>query len=111
MTKTATGYYQYRGGSDIKIKYEFREADNGGTGNFYHVFCVTYRDGQKDIEHEIAHAHREKGIGLRVFPLAGNDGIHKMVRDAYLREFDEQFGIHTKAKWDNEGFLFRERQF
>lgn len=92
--------------SELKIAFEFDIVNSDNGKRFYHVFCRTYDKGELTQEHRVADALYESGTGLFVFPVGSN--IHKSVRDAYAKQ--NSIELNTKAKWTEEGFLFKERK-
>lgn len=110
--------YKYRKGSAVathaipsrlSIKFEFEHKNTENNKVFYEVHCRTYDNKELKSEHHVANVLREFGTGLYVFPLGGNDHIHKSIRDAYLRSHPVNPELNTKAKWADEGFLFKEK--
>lgn len=91
--------------STLKISIEFEATNVDGNKTFYHVQCRTYNDGVKTAEHKIADSLYEEGKGLWVFPMNG-EKVHKLVANSYVKQYD--INLAKKAKWDDNGYLFKE---
>jgi len=95
--------------SSLHIKFDFvvlgqNDLPKHRTG--YHVNCVTTDKGEVTNTHKIADALWDSEMGLYVFPIESM--AHKSIRNAYAKLYPQR-DISDKAKWTDNGFLFKLR--
>jgi hypothetical protein len=94
--------------NSLHIRFDFEvlqgKNDLPKTRTGYHVNCVTTQGNEVQSEHKIADALWDSEMGLYVFPI--QDKVHKTVRNAFAKMYPNR-GIADKAKWTDNGFLFK----